>query len=542
MLLDHGAIINRRAGSCGSALGSALWSAHFDMAKHLLDMGADPNAASGPLGTGLSFAVSKGEIAMVRLLIERGVEVGKDSHAFAVAATNTDLQMLKLLLAYEGEPPVVTDAHSEAYGSALQTACAHGNLDAARLLLDRGLDPNIGGISLSYNEGYSTPLEAAAFNGNLPVVRLLIERGADINKPGLNFTALSRAVEVKDEQIVTYLLENGARDASLLPVAVKHGSKAFLRQLLEYGMDVNARDDHRGYTALHWAAENGDTDIVSLLLQYKADTSIWLKDGFRKSQVTAIHLAVEHGHIDAAFAILAVQGRSTVNLPDSNGNTPLHLAASAGQSDTVDALLALAETAQMTNHEGETPLHMIALSDRRGRYPEGSDLFSSISYSHESEPAEEQEGSVKIPGVCVVTSLMAFYDRMDIQDKHGITPLMRLAGSSLGKGSGCRERVGDWKVLTDDKRILDSMINHGAQLTNETHPGRLFYTMRQSWVVSLESVGCSSARTGGISIVGITTAGHRFRGPVRQRTKGSFAYSLVRKSSAITLTMMTGLL
>ena len=473
ILLDHGALINRRAGSCGSALGSALWSAQFDMAKHLLDMGADPNAAAGPLGTALSFAVSAGETAMVRLLIERGVEVGEDSHAFAVAARNGDLQMLKLLLTYKGEPPVVTNAHLEAYGSALQTACGYGNLGAARLLLDRGLDPNIGGISLSSHENYSTPLEAAAFNGNLPVVRLLIERGADINKRGLNYTALSRAVQEKDEQMVTYLLQNGARDASCLPVAVRHGSKAFIKQLLEHGMDINARDDCSGHTALHWAAEHGDTDIVSLLLQYKVDTSIRLKEGDCISQATAFHLAVEHGHIDSAFAILAVQGLSTVNLPDSNGNTPLHLAASAGQSNMVDALLALAETAQMTNHEGETALHMIALSDFRGRYdPEESDRFHPTPYSLESEPAEEQKGPVKIPGVCVAISLMAFYDRVDIQDKHGVTPLMRLAGSSLGKRSGSWGSVGDWKVLRDDERIIDSMIHHGARFDQRDPSGK----------------------------------------------------------------------
>lgn len=67
------------------------------------------------------------------------------------------------------------------------------------MLLDRRIDSNNGGISLSIHDHYSTPLEAAAFNSNLPVVRLLIERSADVNKRGSNYTALSRAVAKEDE-------------------------------------------------------------------------------------------------------------------------------------------------------------------------------------------------------------------------------------------------------------------------------------------------------------------------------------------------------
>ena len=472
MLLEYGALINRHAGSYGSALGSALAFAHFPMAKHLLDMGADPNAASGVSGTSLSLAVNAGDTAMVRLLIERGAEVGKDKYALAEAAGNEDLQMLKLLLEYE-ELPTITNAHPEAYGSALQNACGHGNIAAARLLLDHGLDPNTGGRSISIHDNYSTPLEAAAFNGNLPVVRLLTERGADINKRGMNYTALGRAVDERDEQMVTYLLQKGACDALCLPVAVEHRCKAITKQLLEQGMDVNARDE-REHTALHWAAQNGDTDIVSLLLQYEADTSIRLNCGYGEPQARAFELAVEHGHIDSAFAILAVEGRSTVNLPDDNGDTPVHRAASAGQSEMVDALLALPETTQISNNEGETALHMIALSHFRGRddSEEIRGLYSATFSLPESERAQELEESARIPGVRVSKSLMAFYGRVDIQDKHGVTPLMRVAGSRIGKESESWKSASDWKVYKDDERIIDCMIQHGARFDQRDPSGK----------------------------------------------------------------------
>ena len=100
----------------------------------------------------------------------------------------------------------------------------------------------------------------------------------------------------------------------------------------------------RGHTALHWTAQNGDTDDVSPLLHFKADTSILLNHDFREPQTSAFELAVEHSHINSAFAMLAVEGRSTINLPNDDGSTPVHRAASVGQSEMVGDLLALPET------------------------------------------------------------------------------------------------------------------------------------------------------------------------------------------------------
>ena len=182
-------------------------------------------------------------------------------------------------------------------------------------------------------------------------------------------------------------------------------------------------------------------------------------------------LAVKYGHIDSAFAILAVEGRSQVNFQDNNGNTPVHHAASAGQSEMVDALLALPETAQLPNNEGETALHMIALSHSRGRY-EDRWFESSIISRPMFESAQELEKSVKIPGVRVAQSLMAFYGRVDIQDKHGVTPLMRLAGSRLGKESESWRSDEDWKVSKDDERIIDCMIQQGARFDQRDPSGK----------------------------------------------------------------------
>lgn len=45
-----------------------------------------------------------------------------------------------------------------------------------------------------------------------------------------------------------------------------------------------------GYTALHWAVENGDLDMVCLLLDHDADPNI-VASFDKHSGVTALHLA-----------------------------------------------------------------------------------------------------------------------------------------------------------------------------------------------------------------------------------------------------------
>jgi ankyrin repeat protein len=71
------------------------------------------------------------------------------------------------------EDPTLANAFGDDGFQPLGLACFFGHVDAARLLLDRGADPNRPG------EGGFTALHAAAQNGDEGLARLLLERGAD---------------------------------------------------------------------------------------------------------------------------------------------------------------------------------------------------------------------------------------------------------------------------------------------------------------------------------------------------------------------------
>jgi ankyrin repeat protein len=65
-----------------------------------------------------------------------------------------------------------------------------------------------------------------------------------------------------------------------------------VRDLLKHGAPVNARQQH-GWTPLHAAAQNGNLEIIEILLQNGADPSIKNEEG-----VTALDLARKQNRTD----------------------------------------------------------------------------------------------------------------------------------------------------------------------------------------------------------------------------------------------------
>jgi ankyrin repeat protein len=92
--------------------------------------------------------------------------------------------------------------------TALHLAVFGEQEDAARLLLERGADVN----ALSTGAiAKVRPLGTAAFVRSTRMARLLLDAGADVNGEGEGgFTALDTAVQNGDEEMIALLLERGA--------------------------------------------------------------------------------------------------------------------------------------------------------------------------------------------------------------------------------------------------------------------------------------------------------------------------------------------
>ena len=101
---------------------------------------------------------------------------------------------------------------------------------------------------------------------------------------------------------------------SLIHKAVRDGNIEVVKQYLDAGTDVNAKDEN-GVTPLHQAAFGGQKEVVELLIAAGADVNAKEEDGW-----TPLHFAAEGGHKEVAELLIAAGAE--VNVRDKWGRTP----------------------------------------------------------------------------------------------------------------------------------------------------------------------------------------------------------------------------
>jgi ankyrin repeat protein len=121
---------------------------------------------------------------------------------------------------------------------------------------------------------------AASFNGHTETMAVLMDAGADVN--------------LRVNQGVTPLIAA----CGPYPSAV--------RLLLENGAEVNATDDIENFTALMYAAVEGLSPVVDILLEYGANPSMKDVDGD-----TAAHFARQRGFRQLADKLQALETKET---------------------------------------------------------------------------------------------------------------------------------------------------------------------------------------------------------------------------------------
>ncbi len=132
-----------------------------------------------------------------------------------------------------------------------------------------------------------------------------------------------------------------------------------VRALLKKGADVNAAQGD-GMTALHWAAENGNTDLVRMLLSAGANREAVTRNG----DYTPLHMASKAGN--GAVVVALLDGGSRVDAVTTTGGvTALHFAAGSGSTEAVSALLDHGADANARETSwGQTALMWAAAYDR----------------------------------------------------------------------------------------------------------------------------------------------------------------------------------
>ncbi len=221
----------------------------------------------------------------------------------------------------------------------LMHAAAVGSLDTMRLLLDKGADVN------GKSAGSATALMWAV--ADIAKVRLLLERGADVNvvtETGRTALLLA-AMSDESAETVRLLLAKGANPKAVDAVNVTAlwsatfgDDTATVRQLIDAGIEVNAADKFIGSNPLLNAAQNGNLEVVRLLLSKGANPNATtgppsqpVKNGLINLGLTSALSFAATGPADVVKALLDAGGNP--RHAEARGMTPLMLATATDHGD-----------------------------------------------------------------------------------------------------------------------------------------------------------------------------------------------------------------
>ncbi|KAF4518750.1 hypothetical protein B566_EDAN006154 [Ephemera danica] len=230
----------------------------------------------------------------------------------------------------------------------LSAACGH--LEGLAMLLQTTCGPALARIQ--DHQGL-TALHWSCYNGNHKCVQYLLEQDFPGMLEGNPFSPVHCAACL---QLLLDHLGSPATELqdlqgrSPLHVAALHNSVDCIKLLLANGSNLEARDTC-GRTPLHAAAAGGHKAALETLLRWRAD--VLAKD---EHQNTALHLACENRHQNCALLLLShIDDQSSVNIPNQELKTPLHLAARQGMVAVTKTLLSRGASVEAVDNSGLTP-------------------------------------------------------------------------------------------------------------------------------------------------------------------------------------------
>ena len=389
-LLAAHADANARNDYGSTPLAEATITGNVDVIRKLLAAGANVESANGDGMTALMIIARTSNVEAAKLLLKGGAKVEareqwRGQTALMWAAAEAQPAMVKLLIQHgadvnarsnvnDWERQVTAEPRKQARPAGgftpLLYAARRGCVECAQALLDGGANINLG------DPDHVTPLLLATLNLNWDTAALLVRRGADVNKwDTWGRAPLYAAVDMNT-------LPTGGRadrpsldkttGVELIAMLLKAGANPDM-QLKLFPPYRSLRDDRGadsmltvGTTPLLRAAKAGDVEAIRLLLQYKANVELPNTNGITPllaaAGIAASGLDTRgryKSEADAAESVkLLVAAGANINQKDKSGQTPLHGAAGQGWNAVITALAEGKADLMAKDARGRTALDM----------------------------------------------------------------------------------------------------------------------------------------------------------------------------------------
>lgn len=375
-LLDRGANVSYVDERGASVLHKCLQSYGFGEVRKellllLLEAGASADAENSEGETPLHLAASRGFDLAIRLLLgfqKTITHLDKDGRSvlqkcFLTPSGWQEDRFETVWLLVEAGFPI--DLRNSAGETLLHLVARSGTASQIRILVELGAEPfaldNRGACALHKCFDRDDQPEV------LSIAEVLVEGGCPVDARDLhNETPLHLAAHRRFYSVVEFLLGNGADCTSLDRDGESVLHKCLYAQgfgetteiallLLEAGCPGDAQN-LKGEAPVHLAAGRGFSSVIRLLAWVADVTSVdaagnsalhWcLKATFRHNEEACLQTAQ-----------LLVEVGCLPDLPNSLGETPLHLAASSGFDSVIDLILTQGANPASVDNGGDSTLH-----------------------------------------------------------------------------------------------------------------------------------------------------------------------------------------
>ena len=301
-----------------------------------------------------------------------------------IATDNIDLfkETYDIVINLDGKERVINykddDAH---HRTPLMIACIAGYTDIVSLLINCGAS-----INDVDDEGH-TSLMLACDKGHTECVRLLLEAGADIDR----LVAIIIIIIIIIITIIIIYRQTSSTGETALIIATNNNHVDVVRLLVNASANTTLCTSSGGNTAFTIAIWNGYLECAKLL--YKEDIINvknvdgkyplmqacsqghhecvqWLRkigadvNAINDDGYSAIFYASHHDKVNCVEALIKGKGKADINLKNKFGNTCLYKAIEKGYLKVIQTLINAGADVNNKNNHGITPIMQSAWSGK----------------------------------------------------------------------------------------------------------------------------------------------------------------------------------